>query len=195
MARLRETLFNRLTGRDGDVSGSTEGDVAGQLLAVGGASSRTRSGIDLTAAAQRLGVSRRTVERWVRTSETGTGQRPSAGHATSLARRARQSATTKAGRRAALQGSSVRQAVTSRGARVSIDARQGPGRDYTRKRVTQLDLDPADAEAMMNAWENGGEKGFMSWATGHWDGDYLEGWTFTDVDDISVGRPSGGNWI
>lgn len=167
------------------------------LLAVGGPSSRTRSGIDLTKAAQSIGVSRRTVERWIRAAETGTGQRPSPSHAQALARKARQAATTKAGRRAALAGSTLRQAVVARGARLSITGLQGPraaGRDYLRRRTTQLDLDPADAEAMMDAWEAGGDKGFMDWATQHWGNEYLDDWQFGGVDSIDVERPYGGRW-
>lgn len=197
MSNLRGTLFTALTGRQADVSGKADGDLRGMLMAVGGSSRRTKSGIDLSKAAKSLGVSRRTVERWVKTDETGAGQRPSPMHAKSLASRARQAATTKAGRRAALAGSTTRQAIASRGARLSITGLQGPrasGRDYMRKRTVSLELDPADAEAMMNAWENGGEKGFMSWATGHWDNEYVPDWKFEDVDGVDIERPFGGGW-
>lgn len=197
MADLRNTLFSILTGRQADVSGNASGDVRGMLMAVGGTSNRTKSGIDLTKAASKLGVSRRTVERWVKSAQTGAGQRPSPQHAKALASKARQAATTKAGRKAALAGSPLRQAITSRGARVSIDGLQGPhaaGKDYIRKRVTQVYLDPADAHAMMNAWETGGEKGFMSWATTFWDTEYLNDWTFDSVDGVTIERPHGGAW-
>ncbi|HQZ85740.1 MAG TPA: hypothetical protein PLB21_08975 [Actinomycetota bacterium] len=197
MSDLRGKLFAALTGRQVDVSGTAGADLRGQLMAVGGPSGRTKSGIDLTKAAKGLGVSRRTVERWVKTEQTGDGQRPSPGHAKKLATKARQAATTKAGRKAALAGSTVRQAVASRGARLSITGLQGPraaGRDYMRKRTTLLELDPSDAEAMMNAWENGGEKGFMTWATGHWGNEYLDDWKFESVDDLDVERPYGGQW-
>lgn len=196
MSDLRTTLFAALTGRQADVSGKPGGDVRGMLMAVGGASTRTKSGIDLTAAAGKLGVSRRTVERWVKTAQTGAGQRPSATHAKTLSSKARQAATTKAGRKAALAGSAARQAA-SRGARLSITGFQGPhaaGKDYMRLRTTQVELDPADAEAMLNAWENGGEKGFMSWATNLWGNEYLPDWKFDAVDGIDVERPYGGGW-
>lgn len=197
MSDLRGKLFSALTGLDADVSGRSDGDLRGMLMAVGGASRGTKSGIDLTKAAKSLGVSRRTVERWVKSEQTGTGQRPSAQHAKSLATKARQAATTKAGRRAALADSTIRQAISSRGARLSMTGLQGPraaGRDYMRSRTTQLELDPADAEAMMEAWENGGEKGFMTWATGHWGNEYLDDWKFDAVDGIDIERPYGGEW-
>lgn len=191
---IRGKLFTAMTGRDADVQGRADGDVRGMLMAVGGASRRTRSGIDLTTAARKLGISRRTAERWVKTAQTGQGQRPSARHAEALASKSRQAATTKAGRRAALAGAATRQAI-SRGARLTITGKQGPlSRDYMRNRTTQLDLDPADAEAMMNAWENGGEKGFRSWAASHWDQEYVDDWRFGDLDDVSMQAPYGGGW-
>lgn len=197
MADLRSTVFRALTGRNADVSGKSAGDIKGMLLAVGGSSSKTKSGIDLTKAAESMGVSRRTVERWVKAAETGTGQRPTPEHAKTLATKSRQAATTKAGRKAALAASPLRQDVTSRGARLSITGNQGPHSltlGYARHRTTQLDLDPADAEAMMNAWENGGDKGFMSWATTQWGQDYLDDWKFGDVEAIELERPYGGQW-
>ena len=60
--------------------------------------------------------------------------------------------------------------------------------------MRELELDPADAEAMMDAWENGGEKGFMDWATGHWGNEYLDDWKFDAVDGIDIERPYGGGW-
>lgn len=195
MADLRGMLFTALTGRQADVSGKPDGDLRGMLRAVGGASTRTKSGINLTAAAGRLGVSRRTVERWVKAADTGAGQRPSPSHAKSLATKARQAATTKAGRKAALAGSKLRQSVTSRGARISITGEQGPHtKDYMRNRTTQLDLDPDDAAAMIEAWENGGDKGFMSWASNHWGQDYLDDWQFGELDAVEIEMPYGGQW-
>lgn len=187
---LRGKIFNALTGLGADVSGQSGGDLRGQLLAIGGASTRTRSGIDLTQVAKALNVSRRTAERWAAGS-----QAPSKRSATALARRARQAATTKGGRRAALAASSGHQAAVARGARVSITGLQGPHtRDYMRKRTTQLDLDPDSAQAMFNAFEQGGDKGFMTWASSQWGQDYVDGWKFGDVDDVTVESPYGGGW-
>jgi transposase-like protein len=185
---LRRTLFTALTG-------SQLGELRGMLLAVGGATTRTRSGIDLTAAARKLGVSRRTVERWVRTAETGRGQRPSPRHAQQLTRRARQAVRSKSGRQAIV--ATARQQVAARGARLSISGLQGPhaaGRDYMRRRLTQLDLDPAQAGALLDAYTQGGEQGFLSWATDHWGREYLDDWTFGAVETVQVDTPQGGRW-
>lgn len=197
MAELRGKLFTALTGQAADVSGNTSGDVHGMLLAVGGASGKTQSGIDLTKAAAKLGVSRRTVERWLRTATTGTGQRPSAGHAKLLAKKARQAATTIAGRRAALAESTLGKAITRRGARIALSGDQGPranGRDYLRFRTTMLELDPSAAQAMLDAWQAGGDKGFMTWATQFWGDEYVPDWTFGDISSIEIERPYGGAW-
>ncbi len=196
MADLRSKIFAALTGQQSaDVSGKADGDLAGMLLAIGGPSSRTQSGIDLSKAASALNVSRRTVERWVRTAQTGSGQRPSAAHATTLATRSRQAATTRAGRIAALGGR--RQPLGPRGARVSVTGLQGPraaGKGYLRQRMTQVDLDPADAQAMIDAWVAGGDKGFMTWARDHWDQEYVAGWDFSSIDQLEVQEPYGGSW-
>ena len=186
---LRATLFEALTGQRGaDVTG--RGDLLAQLRTIGGSSPRTRSGIDLTRAATRLGCSRRTVERWVRTATTGTGQRPSKDLAQKLARRARQAASTKAGRRAALQA--PRAGVGPAGKRVTISGPQGPrraGTDYLRDRDTVLTLTPDQARAMFDAYEQGGDQGWLDWARQHWDTNYLDDWQIVDVTSLSIDNP------
>lgn len=202
MAGLRGMIFTVLTGEDADVDGKADGDVHGMLLAVGG-SGKTKSGINLTKAAAKLGVSRRTVERWVQSANTGTGQRPSAGHAKELAKKSRQAATTIAGRREALQASSIAKAITRRGARIAIEGLQGPvvnGKDYRRFRTTMVELDPVTAQAMLDAWVAGGDKGYMAWATGFWggteaeDANYLPDWAFGELSSIELQQPYGGRW-
>lgn len=194
---LRGQIFQTLTGQKADVDGKPSGDLRGMLLAVGGRSTKTQSGIDLTKAAVALQVSRRTVERWVKAAETGVGQKPSPAHSKALMTKSRQAATTKAGRRQAIAASSVLQAAKARGARLSITGMQGPtagGRDYLRYRTTLLELEPDQVDGMIAAWEAGGDKGFMAWATSTWGDDYLPGWGFSDVSDIDMERLSGGKW-
>lgn len=191
---LRARIFTALTGRVADVSGSPSGNLLGQLLAIGGPSRRTASGIDLTRAARELGVSRRTAERWVAAERTGVGQRPSKRHAKTLAAKSRRVASTQRGRRATSSDAGLRQ-KTRRGARLTVTALQGPlSREYMRRRTVALDLDPADAEAMIDAWENGGEKGFMTWMGAHFDNDYVADWKMDTPEAIGVEEPYGGAW-
>mgnify|MGYP001367898286 CR=1 FL=1 len=191
MSSLRNTVFRAITGlKQADVSGSPDGDVKGMLLSVGGASSRTKSGIDLSRAAQALGVSRRTVERWVRTADTGRGQRPSAEHAKALAAKARQAASTKAGRRQLVKRLGMVEKVTAQGVTVTIAGEQGPrNRDYMRPRTVQRDVYGEDAAQMVQAWQDGGEKGFVAWATEFWGNDYVPEWRFETIEAVDIEIP------
>lgn len=189
MADLRTTIFQALTGqRGGDVTG--RGDLLSQLRTIGGSSTRTRSGVDLTRAAERLKVSRRTVERWAKTAATGSGQKPSAGHGRTLSKLSRQAASTKAGRRGALQA--ARGAVGPAGKRITVSGSQGPrrtGTDYVRTRDTTLTLSPDDSQTMFDAYEQGGEQGFMGWIQQHWSDNYLDGWEIPQLDGLTVETP------
>jgi N-acetylglutamate synthase-like GNAT family acetyltransferase len=55
-------------------------------------------------------------------------------------------------------------------------------------------MDPDAAEAMLNAYEQGGDKAFMTWATNFYDQEYLEDWGFQTVDSIEIESPYGGGW-
>ncbi len=181
-------LFEAFADTDRTETSGAGQDLLGMLRTVGGASSRTRSGIDLTKVAQRMKVSRRTVERWARAGETGQGQRPSAEHFKGLTRRSRQASTTQRGRKATVRNSGLRGSFSA-GASVTIKANQGPtaaGKEYRRLRTTNQDLDPEEAQAMIDAWEQGGEKGFLAWASNRWDSGYLEGWGFDSSEGISI---------
>ena len=184
----RSVVHAGLTGRPGDVTGT--GDLRDMLLSVGGASTRTRSGIDLTTAATKLGVTRRTVERWLR----GAGRSPE--HNKALVRAARQTATTRAGRRAAM--ARVRSAISgAQSVRLSVSGNQGPvaqGTTYTRKRTTALHLSQQDAAAMLDAYERRGDAAFQDWATQHWDRNYLDDWSFDSFDSVTIEISDGRTW-
>ena len=193
-ATLATKAFTLFTGRAGDVSGSPGGGLLDQLRAIGGASARTASGIDLTAAAAGLGVSRRTVERWVVRERTGAGQRPSARHAAALAQRSRAMATTRGGRASAMAGTG-RVASLARGAKLTISGVQGPRSvEYMRPRTVSVMLDPDQAQAMTGAWQGGGQRGLMRWAVGHFRQEYTDGWRFGQVDSLDVDPAAGPRW-
>ena len=191
---LRQRLFAALTGSNGDVSGQGQ-NLRGMLEAIGGKSSKTRSGIDLSTAAARLKVSRRTVERWVKADETGLGQRPKPQSMKALQRMSRQAASTKAGRARAAR--EVAKRMSSAGSRLTITGDQGPpdGRvRYKRVRTTILEIGPDDATSMLDAWVQGGEKGFLGWAEQYWDENYVDEWEFDSIDTIDVRSEMGGEW-
>jgi hypothetical protein len=186
--QLRGTLFTALTGRGGDVSGRPDADVREMLLAIGGPAD-TRSGINLTAVAAELGVSRRTAERWVTTA--GQKIRLRGANLAKVVARSRQAATTKAGRRKAM--AAVRAGARVRyGAKLSITGQQGPlraGTAYRRRRRIDLVLDPQAAEEMMTAYEDGGDKGYMAWLESYASENYLDDWGFDSLDRIEVADP------
>lgn len=183
----RGALYAALTGRtDTEVSGRGD-NIRGMLLAVGGASDRTRSGIDLTAAAKKLGRDRRTLERWVKKADGGLGSSPSTKHLKDLKLRSRQAATTQAGRKSAVKGN--RDQLTAERRKVSLAGKQGitrAGQTYIRDTTTETDVSPEQLDAMLNAYEQGGDQGFLKWATAHWDEEYIDGWGFVDISEIEI---------
>ncbi|MCO7221535.1 hypothetical protein [Klenkia sp. PcliD-1-E] len=185
---LRGTVFNALTGRGGDVSGRPDGDVRGMLLAIGGPA-KTKSGINLTAAAAALGVSRRTAERWV--TNASQKSRLRGANLAKVVAQSRQAATTKAGRRRAM-AAARRGSLTRRGAKLSITGKQGPtraGTDYRRRRRIDLMLGPGDVEEMMAAYEQGGDQGYMSWVEAYAGENYLDDWGVDSLDKLEVSDP------
>jgi hypothetical protein len=179
-------VFSAVTGRPGDVSGT--GDVRDMLLAAFGVG--PRGGVNTRAAAAGLGVSQRTVQRWL-APEGRQRNQPRADHLKDLGKRARQAATTKKGRRTALTPAR-KDAMSRYGAKVLVRGEQGPrraGRDYSRDRWTDLVLDPADVAAMRAAYEAGGDKGFVAWMENHYDAEYVGGWTFSTIRELHITDP------
>lgn len=179
----RQTFFGALTGRTrGDVSGMGQ-DVRAQLEAAFG----TRRGrLDTAAAAAGMGVSQRTVQRWV-ASEGRQRSRPSPAHRQQLQKRSRQAATTKRGRRRAL--AQARAAIPARRATdLRIHGTQGPRRagvDYTRaRRSSTVEMTPQTYQQLLDAYEQGGESGARSFLEGLWDQEYVQDWRFTSISDM-----------
>ena len=189
--QLRGTLFSALTGRGGDVSGRSDADVRGMLLAIGGPAN-TKSGINLTAVAAELGVSRRTAERWVTNASQRIRLRGN--NLAKVVARSRQAATTKAGRRRAM--AAARQGSRTRyGSKLSVTGQQGPlrsGTAYRRRRKITLDLTPEATEEMLTAYEDGGDKGYMAWLEGYASENYLDDWGFDSITDVAVDDPRSG---
>lgn len=176
---LRGRLFAAVTGRGGDVTGT--GSVADMLRATYGET--RRGGVNTRAAAENLGVSQRTVQRWI-----AGANRPSAAHQRDITGNARRTATTQRGRRAALSGPR-RSSLSRNGARLNIAGAQGPsldGKDYKRRRAVTLTLDPAAAQAMLDSYERRGDRGLVTWLEGYADEAYVSGWSFDSIDDITV---------
>jgi hypothetical protein len=190
-ADLRNALFRSVTGRAGDVSGRADADVRGMLTAAYGPGPRGAA-INTRAAAQDLGVRQRTVQRWLAGDER-QHNRPSDTHLRGLARKARQAATTRAGRRRALAG--VRgSSMTRYGSKMAVRGVQGPtaaGRDYRRSRQVLLQLDPDSVTDLLDAYEAGGDKGLVSWLEEYAGDHYVDGWGFDSIEHLGLDDPRG----
>lgn len=196
--RRRSSLFQGLTGRRGaDVSGKagTTPDMRGMLLAAYGPG--TRGGVNTAAAARDLGVSRRTVERWVAAEGRQRISKPKTETLSKLTTKSRQAATTQQGRRTAIKAvreSKQGKSIAKYGARVQIKGRQGVaggGGFYIRNRSIQIPPDqsgmsPSDVESMWSAYERGGDKALSKWLSGYASDRYVDGWTFESIDNISI---------
>lgn len=188
---MRNGIHQAMTG-DGSADVTGKGGVRGMLSAIGGRSSRTKSGIDLTAAAKELGVNRRTVERWVAAERAGSGQRPRTDNLRNLQKTAQRQATTKAGRRRAVEQAKKRLG-RSGGSVISVQGYMGPRFEdatYYRNRVVEtMPLPPGTADWLMQGYIDDGDKGFA----GRWEAVMSEGgypdFRISDVDSISWTRP------
>ena len=179
--RARGAVFAALTGRTGaDVSGARDADLGAQLRAAFGVSRRDPTRPDTAAAAAGLGVSQRQVQRYL-----AGANRPSPATLSRLTTAARQAATTKRGRRAAVAG--VRDARSQRGMSITIRGLQGPTADYARQRTITMNLDPDLAGDFYNAYVDRGDTGALDFLARNSEQTYfIDSWHFSDVSDLNV---------
>lgn len=181
----QSNMFYRRMSRRGDADVAAGASVRGMLQAAYGRGPRGGA-VNARAAAQDLGVSPGTVRRWA----AGT-QRPSPAHLKALQSAARRAATTKRGRRGATAdfraSARGRQALRT-GDKLRVSGTQGP-RDYPRDREVAVDMSPEDLEAMLRAYEEGGDRGLRDWMEGYLDNNYVAGWEFLTIDDLGIGPP------
>lgn len=182
-AGLRQTLFGALTGRAGDVTGRPDGDLRAMLQAAFG-EGRRPGGVNTRAAADSLGVTQRTVQRWLAGAQRQRhGASPE--HMKAIARQARQAASTQRGRRAAV--AAARQGPLARnGGQLTVRGKQGP-RGYERVRRIDLTVGPDQVQAALNAYERGGDRAFVSWLEGEVDQEYVAGWNVEEIEDFGFG--------
>ena len=187
-AAQSNTFYRRISGRrEADLAEGA--NLRGMLQAVFGRGPRGGA-VDARAAAQSLGVSPGTVRRWA----AGT-QKPSPSRMAAIQSAARRTTTTKRGRRAATadfrtsaQGS---QALRG-GSKIWVSGEQGVGgydQGYARDRRVATDISPDEIEAMLRAYEDGGDRGLRDWLREFFDDKYVAGWDFVTIDDFGIGTP------
>lgn len=182
----RTALFRALTGNtNANVGG---GDVAGMLRTVYGTTRRGEFRVDTREAAQRLGVSQRTVQRWLKSTHA-----PAPDHFKALQTKSRQAVTTKRGRARAIRRATtgINAEARQKGASVRIAGNQGPaGGDasYARDRVTARNLSPEEYEDLLNAYAEGGDAAALEYMQSVWNEKYVDGWAFNSVHDMRLGE-------
>lgn len=182
-SRQRTALFRALTGNtNANVGG---GDVAGMLRTVYGTTRRGEFRVDTREAAKRLGVSQRTVQRWLKSTHN-----PSTEHLKTLQTKSRQAVTTKRGRARAIRRATtgINAEARQKGANVTVAGNQGPGAPYARDRVTARNLSPEEYEDLLNAYAEGGDNAALEYLQSVWSEKYVDGWAFTSVDDMRLGE-------
>lgn len=184
-ADRRNVMFKAISGRTG-ANLTDSASVKESLQAAYGRGPRGGA-VDARAAAKDLGVSVSTVRRWA----AGT-QNPSAEHRKAVRGRARKAAGTKAGRRAAAQSfrqSDRGKAALRGGSHLTVGGYQAPvGYSYERNRSVSLPISGDEIEAMLNAYEDGGDQGLFDWMTERFDEDYVEAWEFSTIEEFRIGE-------
>ena len=187
-AAQSNTFYRRISGRR-EADFADGASLRGMLQAVFGRGPRGGA-VNAKAAAQSLGVSPGTVRRWA----AGT-QRPSRGRLAAIRQAARRVTTTKRGRRAATadfrtstQGSQALRA----GSKIWVSGEQGVGgydQGYARDRRVATDISPEEIDALLRAYEDGGDRGLRDWLKEFFDDKYVAGWDFVTIDDFGIGTP------
>lgn len=187
-AAQSNTFLRRISGRR--EADSAEGNsMRGMLQAVFGRGPRGGA-VNARAAAQSLGVSQGTVRRWA----AGT-QQPSKGRLASIRAAARRITTTKRGRRgttADFRSSTQGRQALRTGSKIWVSGEQGVGgydQGYGRDRRVANDISPEEIEALLRAYEDGGDEGLRKWMKEFFDDKYVAGWDFVTIDDFGIGTP------
>lgn len=195
-AKQRNTVFEAFTRQEATPTGAGEGapgvvrmlrslySTTRSVKAEGGAE-RMITSISTKEAARRLGVSQRTVQRWIKGQHN-----PSATVMKKLTTKARQAVTTKRGRTQAVRRAIANQKPTANGVRVRVSGMQGPGsKEYSRLRDIGQKLTPEEFEGLQHAYMEGGDSGALDFLENvlsdkyveNWNIDYLTGLQFDGV--------------
>lgn len=182
----RSTFFAALTGRkSAEVSGKSD-NIVGMLQTLFPKEGK----IDTRRAADRLGVSQRTVQRWAKGE-----QKPKADNLATLNKRARQAATTKAGRKEAIKAQ-LHGKLARQGAKITIRGHQGvPGANihgdkYSRFRSATLKMTPEQMQDLYTAYAESGDTGLhdfleqqytSNYGAGQWNMDFINQIDLTEI--------------
>lgn len=199
-AATRRALFEGLTGRtDHSFDRTSPEDVESMLMTRFAYVYRGEERVNTADAAKFLGVSRRTVQKYLKQGfvpEKSPSYRK-------LRLAVRQQVTRKAGRQAITTQARQRAAEAIQqtgGVRLSVYGMQGPPpsskEDLRRMRNAYHEISGDQFEQMLTAYDEGGEQAMQSWLQGTFagEGGYLPDWTISSIERIEIGKGSR-NWF
>jgi hypothetical protein len=183
----RGLLFTALSGRTGaDIGESPRRSLRGQLLAAFGASPRDPDRPNTRSVATGLGVSVRTVNRWLaRPDQQHTVPRTET--LDRIHKAAQDAARTKPGRTAAV-GDARNGPLGKRGMSITIKANQGPseGDGYSRSRKTVWNLSPDAAQGLFDAYTSQGENGALNYLMNNPELYSMDRWWIGEVESFDI---------
>ena len=135
-------------------------------------------------AAEKLGVSQGTVQRWIRGA-----QAPREAASKDITKRVRQTVTTQRGR--AQLAKRIKEQLPARERSIRINALQGPSsdptdKDYVSERFSNLDMSPFEQQQLYDAWARRGDTGATDYLTALYNepGRYVDGWQFHGIKGV-----------
>ncbi len=184
--KLRNTVAKIFTRsrEDVDVTGTDDPEALPQKLrALAGEGRRTPHNIDTAEAAKRLGVTQRTVQRWLK----GT-HKPSPKHWGEIREQSRRTDAHKAPRAKTVE--SHRHAF-SRGGWLTFKGEAGPlrlgkGPSYSRDRSVEVALSPEHADMLLDAYRDRGVDGAVDALYVIYEERHLVGWGFESIDELEL---------
>ncbi|MFH8253013.1 helix-turn-helix domain-containing protein [Microbacterium sp. B2969] len=194
--KQRNTLFQAISWLGSESEPSTPGtegaeasDVAKHLrtlysttrtITTPGGVKKAVTKISTADAAKALGVSQRTVQRWLKGVHT-----PKQTVMNNLKKKARQAVTTKRGRQQMVRRARANQRIPMGGVKVSVTGTQGP-RDYSRDRTIQQKLTPEEYENFRSAWAMGGDVAAREYLEAVLSEKYVDDWKIGKISGMSM---------
>ncbi|MGC5225408.1 hypothetical protein ACPW96_22825 [Micromonospora sp. DT81.3] len=133
-------------------------------------------------AAEKLGVSQRTVQRWSRGAQT-----PRTEITKEITKRVRQAVTTKRGR--AQLAKRMTAQLPNKIRTIRVQALQGPSsdpldKDYVTDRYSNFEMSPDEQQRLYDAWVQGGDTAATDYLAGLYDTRYVDGWQFHGIKGV-----------
>lgn len=206
--KQRNTLFQAISWLGSESEPSTPGtggaeasDVAKHLrtlysttrtVTTPGGVKKSVTKISTAEAAKALGVSQRTVQRWLKGVHN-----PKQTVMDTLKKKARQAVTTKRGRQQMVRRARANQKISGSWVKVAVSGQQGPNDawdpHYGRDRTIQQKITPEEYENFRNAWAMGGDVAAREYLEAVLSARYVDDWKIGRITSMSVNGVDAGD--